>query len=854
MKKTIIALVASFMLFPALTQAQKTTFEDVNAEHFNSEAINFLRTSEIIEGYSDGTYKPENRINRAEFVKILIESQIQNPSGSFCFSDVKDQWYAPYVCTAKRLGYVQGYNDNTFKPSDKINFAEASKIITKVLDIKPDEANTQGEWYAGFVNSLGNKRAIPTTIQQLDREITRGEMAEIIWRIKENKTDEVSLDYQTLSDTFPNIESCEVLYDQFDSYQRSRFYPHPLIDDVMFLEDSADFETGAPAPTATQSKSSNRAGESAEDFSTTNIQVEGVDEADIIKNDGKYIYLIKGNTIRIVDAFPANEMEQISTIKFEDEGFNPQEMFINKDQLIVIGNSYLNYSQSSVKSLVIAPRRGSSRTNVYIFDISNRNQPKQEKKFSFEGNYSTSRRIGNQMVMVMNQYPHFWVWDRIANGQELVPQFQVDDESAKPLMECGDIRYFPGYAEPNYLIITSITLDDLDKEIEREVFLGSSENVYSSTKNLYVATTDTNYGIYTDWDWREDKVDTLVYKFNIENGKVEFQDRGRVDGRILNQFSMDEYKDHFRIATTLNSWSADESTNQVYVLDKDMEKTGEILDIAPGERIFSTRFMGEKLYMVTFRQVDPLFVISLEDPKNPKILGQLKIPGFSDYLHPFDENHIIGFGKDTEETKEGNVLTKGFKMALFDVSDVTNPIQKFSEIIGDRGTYSELLNNHKALLFDKEKELLAFPINIMEKVSAEKLECSKSRYDECPALCQRRCIPSSCSEDEEGRAVCTDDCNGLGSCTAPEFERYNTTFSGAVVYSLNEKEGFKQTGKISHYDEMDLMKIGDFWPYDYQKNIQRILYIDKALYTISQSQVRANDLNSIESISSIKLD
>lgn len=843
MKKAIMLSVVFTFLLSGNVQAAEETFNDVHSEHVNKEAIEYLENNHVIQGYSDGSYKPENRINRAEFVKILIQSQIQNPSGSFCFDDVRDEWFAPYICTAKRLGYIKGYDDNTFKPSQYINFAEASKMIANVLKIKADTKGTKGEWYAGFVNSLAQKKAIPTTIQHFGQEVTRGEMAEIIWRITEENTTKVSQDYPTLTSTFPALNSCEALRDQFETYRRYRPYGR----DVMMLE-KAEFDSAASVKNAKNT-------DQASDFSTTNIQVKGVDEADIIKNDGRYIYLIKNQTVRIIQAYPASEMKEVGKITFTEGEFSPNEMFLNGDQLVIIGSSWKPYTQNT-KSLILPRRPSHTRTQVYVLDITNRSQPKEERVLSFEGYYHTSRRIENRMVLIMNQYPDFWILENIRKGEDLLPRFSNGEGGDQPMVSCEDIRYFPGYSAPNYLIVASIDLEDESREIKREVFLGASENIYSSLENLYIASNEINHEHYTDWDWRQDNAHTLIFKFNLEkDGGVTYQSRGRVPGRILNQFSMDEHQKTFRLATTIESWIEDKpSTNQIYVLDDEMNIRGKIENIAPGERIYSTRFIGDRLYMVTFRRVDPLFVVDLKDPGQPKILGQLKIPGFSDYLHPFDENHIIGFGKETEETKNGAVLTKGFKMALFDVSNVSKPQQKFVEIIGDRGTDSELLRNHKALLFDKEKELLAFPINIVEKVELQNLKCSQYRYSDCPGLCQKRCIPSSCTEDADGAAVCTDDCDGLGSCQLPDYERYNTTFSGAVIYQLNAEKGFNQKGKITHYDENDLIKMGDYWPYNDKRNIQRILYMDQALYTVSQSKIKANDRQTIETVNEIKLD
>ena len=849
MKKYAISILAGLIFFGLTGNVKAQEFSDVHDLHINQEAIQYLQSREVIEGYGDNTYKPENRINRAEFVKIIIASKIQNPWGSYCFKDVKDEWFAKYVCTAKRLGYIQGYPDGTFQPANYINFAEASKIITKSMGVLSDTTGTRGEWFAGYVKGLENEKAIPTTVQFFDKDVSRGEMAEVIWRLKENVTDKVSQDYEAITQEFPAIKSCAALKEKFNAYQSFtyRYYDVDMGEGLMLMEEAEAVPTAAKTEAET--------GATADEFSTTTIQVTGVDEADIIKNDGKYIYMVKGDTVRILEAYPPSGMKEVSNLDFGEEEFRPNEMFVNNDQLIIIGRSWKSYYPVPLESMIYPPYPYyGSKTKVYILDITDRSDPKEERVVTFDGDYHTSRRIQDDLYLVLNERPHYWLMDDVETGEDLLPRFKDGDKEAEPMAGCVDIRYFPGHIRPQYLIVASIPLDDPDGEIDREVFLGSSDNVYASRTHLYVATNQTPYDYYTDWDWRRDRTHTLVFKFALEDGDISYIDRGRVPGRILNQFSMDAHIYHFRIATTIDSWVSDTpSSNNVYVLDKDMNVVGKIEDIAPGERIFSTRFLGDRLYMVTFRRVDPLFVIDLENPTNPKILGKLKIPGFSDYLHPYDKNHIIGFGKETEETKEGLVLMKGFKMALFDVSDVNNPIQKFVEYIGDRGTDSELLRNHKALLFDKEKELLAFPIRINEKVAPEELECDKHRYSDCPYLCQKRCIPSSCTEDAEGRAVCTDDCDGLGSCTAPSYDRYTTTFSGAVVYSLNETNGFSSRGRITHYDEEDILKMGDYWPYSYEKNIQRIIYIGDYLYTISQGKIKASDIDTTDEINALDL-
>jgi hypothetical protein len=207
--------------------------------------------------------------------------------------------------------------------------------------------------------------------------------------------------------------------------------------------------------------------------------------------------------------------------------------------------------------------------------------------------------------------------------------------------------------------------------------------------------------------------------------------------------------------------------------------------------------------MVTFKNVEPLFVIDFKDPRSPKILGALKIPGYSDYLHPYDENHIIGFGKDTEEY--GNsAFIQGMKIAIFDVTDVTKPVEMFKEIIGDRGTDSELLRNHKALLFSKDKNLLAFPVSVMELNST--------------------------------------DINRYGQFA----------FQGAYVYNIDLQRGFTLKGRITHLSDEDYLKAGNQY-YGGDRNVQRILYIGDNLYTLSNGMIKANGMADLKEKKSIEI-
>lgn len=432
------------------------------------------------------------------------------------------------------------------------------------------------------------------------------------------------------------------------------------------------------------------------DFSETNIQVEGVDEADIIKTDGKYIYAVAQNKLIIAKAYPPYKSEIISRTHIDN--FNPTEIFIDKDRLMVFGSS--NYNSKSqigepIKETEEYPRN-MRFTSVKLFDISDKENPGVLRTAGFEGDYLTSRKIDSDIYIVTNYHPR--IYRKINDCKEIIP-FYEEDNDIKPITKCTDIGYIEPVQDRNLIIIVSISMTDENKDIEKEVILGSGENIYASKENIYIAQT-----------YRQKGEKTVITKFNLDNGKIEFEGTGKVKGHILNQFSMDEYDKHFRIATTSREG---EQVNNLYVLDKDLNIIGELEDLAPTEQIYSVRYMGKRAYMVTFRKVDPLFVIDLSDHDDPKVLGKLKIPGYSDYLHPYDKNHIIGIGK--EATESG--LFQGIKMAIFDVSDVENPIEMYKEIIGDRGTHSEALHNHKAFLFDREKEVVVIPIYLRDNES-----------------------------------------------------------------------------------------------------------------------------------------
>ena len=548
------------------------------------------------------------------------------------------------------------------------------------------------------------------------------------------------------------------------------------------------------------------------EYSATNVQVEGVDEADIVKTDGRYIYTIAQGNLNIAEAYPADKMNLLSTVKLGD--YQPDEMFIEGNRLLVFGAESVRTEPGPGGEI---SRRYSSLFSVRLFDITDRAAPRFLERHDFEGTYVTARKIGGEVYFVFNTYPVFRpgiLCDDLLPGYKENPQ-DVTPSGAElqPMVPCGEVVYVEPLRAENFITVASLSLTDDRRPVEKEVIVGTGQNVYASADNLYVA--QTNYPSYW-WGLAYDAADekTTVSKFKLNSGRVEFSANGEVPGHILNQFSMDEFDRHFRIATTVgHAWNqTDKSNNNVYVLNEAMQRAGSLEDLAPGESIYSVRFMGERGYLVTFKKVDPLFVVDLSDHGNPRVLGKLKIPGYSDYLHPYDATHIIGVGKETEEAAESEKSQReldfawyqGLKMALFDVSDVANPKEMHKVVIGDRGTDSPVLSDHKAFLFDRSKNLLVIPISLAE-IKGERSQLNQ--YGE-------------------------------------------TIYQGAYVYDLTLEKGFNLRGRITHVtDEASFLKSGSY--YYSNEAVSRSLYIDNVLYTFSPEHLKANRLDNLELVKEV---
>lgn len=557
---------------------------------------------------------------------------------------------------------------------------------------------------------------------------------------------------------------------------------------MMAMEESASQPVLSAAKTTASAPASNEGkGVGATDYSTTNVQVAGVDEADFVKNDGKYIYIQSGDTLSIVDVFPPQTGKIVTEMPVEG---SVSELFLSGDRLVVFSDTYGEHWYTPKGTVVPVPDYSQS-THAVIYDISDRSHPREVRVIAAPGTYENARMIGDYVYFLTNDYPSY-------------------ENPRIPVIYDGDVAietssvWCPPFPMNEYQMhtLTSFPVSGAGEPQAESFLLGSSNTLYVSLDNVYIAyeKQQPRYG----WNLAEESPaggsepdqESIVHRFAIHNGDITYKATGTVPGYLLNQFSLDENRGNLRVATTVSDWSSNaKQYSNVYVMDPDLKTIGRLEHLAPDEKIYAARFMGDLLYLVTFKQTDPLFVIDLSNPYQPGILGELKIPGYSDYLHPYDETHIIGIGKDTKENEWGGIIPTGVKIALFDVSDVNNPRLVESLVIGEKGSDSAVLSDHRAFLLDKERNIMVIPIREVTHVPVE-----GSKYE--------------------------------GSHT-------EETWQGTYVFGINPDTGFTEKGRI----KQGTGSMDDAWWYG--STVLRSLFMDNFLYTISRDRIVGSDLNDL---------
>ncbi|MBU0685134.1 MAG: beta-propeller domain-containing protein, partial [Candidatus Thermoplasmatota archaeon] len=442
--------------------------------------------------------------------------------------------------------------------------------------------------------------------------------------------------------------------------------------------------------------------------STTNVQVAGVDESDLVKTDGEYLYIASYNNVTIIKAYPPAELANVTVLTAEDLiGFERVNMttyisisgiYVLENRLVVVLSvfEYPTWTGNADYAEYYAGSWTGERAMVSVFDINDVAAPELLYSCGVSGYSLTSRIVDNYLYMIGQSS----VW--MVEEKPLLPLIWEVSHSEE--FDVGQIYYDPETRDSSSFM-NLLALDVLDGDYEySSILAGYASTVYMSPDALYlsiqkwsgdVVLVDARSTPREEWTTR-----TTVYKVAVDDLSMVNVARGEFRGWLLNQFSMDEKDGYLRVATT-TSWS--EPRNGVYVLDSNLAVVGALEGLAPTERIYSARFLGDTLYLVTFRQIDPFFVIDLSDHVTPKVLGELKIPGFSSYLHPVDDTHVIGIGSENNSVK----------ISLYNVTDPTNPVEQ-SKYLAPGWSWSMAQWDHKAFLFDRERDLLVIPMQVSD--------------------------------------------------------------------------------------------------------------------------------------------
>ena len=650
-------------------------------------------------------------------------------------------------------------------------------------------------------------------------------------------------------------------------------------DMMMFARSDVMMEASEPAMMFDDAAET-AGGDGGTDYSTTNVQVEGVDEPDYVKNDGQYAYVAARNMLTIVDVWPASDMGVVTKVALDIDPDYIRDMFLNGDDLVVF---YTSQSDDLViPEYDFEPRRSYKPvTHAVVLDVSDRSAPEIRTKYSIDGWFEDARMIGDSVYVVATSHVDF---DRpdfpiiLRDSEEVAPRvFYFDDEwNLSTFTTLAEIDLSGGggggggsissetflmgntgtyYVTHSYFYLTYLQsvppgynyeqaakerffeaiVPLLPAEVQRDILDAQEAEWLEGSRGQWQVIAEILEDYYNglgagerdrlferiqdalisyDSALERDRTKTVIHKVSIggEDG-IEYVARGAVPGRLLNQFSLGESGggDRLRVATTTEyytEYGGFSRSNGVYALDHNLEEVGSLEGVAPDESIYSARFMGDRLYLVTFQQVDPFFVIDISGDA-PRILGELKIPGFSNYLHPYDENHVIGVGRDTTLEDDRWVRQLGLKIALFDVSDVSNPSVSGDLIIGDSETYSDALSSHKAFFFDGARDILSMPVKGPYRDLGDTLHPSESE-------------------------------------NVIEYDDYRDYWSGFYILKLDAEDGIGIRGTISH-------SAVSADPLPYADGSARTFYIEDVLYTISDGAMVASDTDSLERLGFVRL-
>jgi hypothetical protein len=613
--------------------------------------------------------------------------------------------------------------------------------------------------------------------------------------------------------------------------------------------------SGSSSSGSSGAVASDSASEGATSTSKTNNQVAGVDEADFVKNDDKYLYVVANGALRILQAWPPESAATVARIPLEGQ---PRKLFVEGDRALVylaLPRAREPYSGSSSGGYAAeysggrectygydcVPSGDGTRTKVVVFDIANRAAPVKLRELELSGSLLSARRIGEAVHTVVVDPPAaiaglesappstetacisgedtvdrkarlIEAWNRLrernlarARTADVLSKLPAVTEGGASLPQCS------GYYRPNIAegrtFTTLVSVDMFRSDPPTSATIVSDPGVvYASATGLYMSVPRKRVAAQPWYDGMADADEaSTVHKFRIgaTPSLTGYEASGIVKGRVLNQFALDEHDEHLRVATTTGRAPSPTTHSTMSVLarrGKSLVLTGKVDHIAPSEDIRSVRFDGSRGFVVTFKKTDPLYVFDLGDPAAPSIAGELKIPGFSTYMHMMDAQHLLTIGYDAAD--QGSfAYFQGVMLQIFDVSDMRNPLLAHKEIIGTRGSSSEALTNHLAFNYYGAKDLLALPMTICE-----------------------------------------------GGTTS---SMYGTTmtFSGLLVYDVTAEAGFHPRGRVAHPNASSGTSYNSTgcsnWWTNATSEVQRSVIMDTHVYSVSNRRVKVNALSNL---------
>jgi uncharacterized secreted protein with C-terminal beta-propeller domain len=598
----------------------------------------------------------------------------------------------------------------------------------------------------------------------------------------------------------------------------------------------------------------------AAEYSDTNVQVPGVDEADFIKNDGEYIYILADNRFQIIDSWPPEAAHVIS--EYEIEGL-PRKMFVHAERALIYSSlaDLRDHTNDNFISPWYIPAgyeectygyncdfSGDGRAlKITVLDISDRTDPKLLREVEFSGSLINARRINNAVFSVVS-FPQTELEGVLYNpvaqcdsyridytDEEIIEMYETLRENNRAIILSSTLSdWIPGVTDTRWfngtpvmdegllqncsdycisqqtdgrslLSLAALDMTELGS-IDITTIVDRPGAVYASPDALYISS---RHRPVPAEPWFFDNTvneASTVHKFDLQVNPpaVFYAGSGGVKGHVLNQFSMDEFNGYLRIATTTPQSFETALHSTVTILEEnsaELRAIGLLDDIAPTEDIRSVRFDKERGFLVTFKKTDPLFALDLSDPTNPNIQGELHIPGFSTYIHLLDQNHLLSIGYDAQD--EGNFAWfQGILLQIFDIQDMANPTLSFREVIGTRGSTSEAATNHLAFNYFRPRNLLAIPMVICEGGS---------------------------------------DWN-FGN---------QMTFGGLLVYRATAQSGFEFLGGIPHVEpetEESIYSACYNWWTDSNSYVQRSVFMDDYVFSVAANSIEVARLEDLENV------